>query len=58
MFSCTFALGRIATAPARAAIEVHERDELAGGATPGPAHAPGGFAKAGQARLRSMSAAS
>ena len=54
MFSCTLALGRLATAPARSG---HERDELAGGATPGPAHASGCFAKAGQARLRSISAA-
>ena len=43
------ALGRLATAP---------RARRAGGATPGPAHAPGRFAKAGQARLRSISAAS
>ena len=38
MFSCTLALGRLATAPARSG---HERDDLAGGATPGPAHARG-----------------
>ena len=40
MFSCTLnlALGRLPTAPARSG---HERDELAGGATPGPAHARG-----------------
>ena len=48
MFSCTLALGRRATAPARSG----PRARRAGGATPGPAHAPGYFAKAGQARLR------
>ena len=48
MFSCTLALGRRATAPARSG----PRARRAGGATPGPAHAPGRFAKAGQARLR------
>ena len=58
MFSCTdLALGRLATgstAPARSG----PRARRAGGATPGPAHAPGRFANAGQARLRSISAAS
>ena len=48
MFSCTLALGRRATAPARSG----PRARRAGGATPGPARAPGRFAKAGQARLR------
>ena len=57
MFSCTLALGRLATAPAHAAVESTSA-RRAGGATPGPAHAPGRFAKAGQARLRSISAAS
>ena len=47
MFSCTLALGRLATAPARSG----PRAGRAGGATPGPALAPGRFAKAGQARL-------
>ena len=52
MFSCTLglALGRRATAPARSG----PRARWAGGATPGPAHAPGRFAKAGQARLRRL----
>ena len=45
MFSCTRALGRLATAPARNGL----RARRAGGATPGPAHAPGRFAKAGRA---------
>ena len=55
MFSCTdLALGRLATAPARSG----PRARRAGGATPVPAHAPGRFANAGQARLRSISAAS
>ena len=55
MFSCTLALGRLATAPARSGRGPRAR--RAGGATPSPAHAPGRFAKAGQARLRSISAA-
>ena len=55
MFSCTdLALGRLATACASARCP---RARRAGGATPGPAHAPGRFPNAGQARLRSISAA-
>ena len=56
--SCSHALLRLvrrrATAPARSG----PRARRAGGATPGLAHAPGHFAKSGQARLRSISEAS
>ena len=49
MFSCTLGTSYCASAP---------RARQSGGAVPGPAHAPGRFAKAGQSRLRSISAAS
>ena len=47
MFSCPLGTSYCASAP---------RARRAGGAIPGPTHAPGRFAKAGQARLRSISA--
>ena len=56
MFSCTLALGglAIATGPARSGRDRGPRARRAGGATPDPAHAPGRFAKAGQARLAAV----
>ena len=51
MFSCTLALGRLPSYCA--SVQPNDpRSRRAGGATPGPAHAPGRFAKAGHAGAR------